>query len=526
MAFSSNYWGVNPTTRCINVISDEDTLQNILKLHFHFGSKLLRRQNPQQAEVLYDVPSLGENEIFTALKLEHELDHLQRHLSTSYGFLNHIIQSKAVGLFFDNAISGEEENTRIPFYPKDLSIKKKAVAQDSNLVSNKVQFYGAQFLREIIDCDSPSVHHPLAEFRCLAIDFFLSKLWKNNATQDLSALRQKFLTLPENENLGEILATDELAFPVVELLENKGIRKVKLGASALLECLAISRERTWRHYIYGRQSINDPYSGLTSYETAHQCWKLIMTSPFISECVNSVSWHEVGIKLFKGFPTEFYIAVDLALWPPVSPNYFQDSKDSLLEMRWADFHPGWRFLRILLWMKRNNISFTGVGPMDENQSEQMIYLQAQICADLKWRNPQDLASEWMGYFNECLSNKRYKNQMIEDDWERAMASIELLDSRLEFGARAIIQYPAIARRKSHYFQAIALGDSIYCNENTTILLDEMGYKLPVPFGVISGVELFGELIGRGYSAGYGRSIKNMIRTYAKRNFDVSIEFTS
>src|SRR5262249_52698580 len=83
-------WAVNPTTRCIVVPTLTADFQRVAELHGLHGDHLLRRRNPK-TERYANVPQLADTDLYHVAKLEHELDHLQKHLSTSYGSLIHLI---------------------------------------------------------------------------------------------------------------------------------------------------------------------------------------------------------------------------------------------------------------------------------------------------------------------------------------------------------------------------------------------------------------------------------------------------
>lgn len=160
--------------------------------------------------------------------------------------------------------------------------------------------------------------------------------------------------------------------------------------------------------------------------------------------------------------------------------------------------------------------------MTEEWSNDLINLQNNICDDFGWLNPVQLSEIWKTYFDMSILAKSYGNRMIEDDWGRAIASLELLDTRLKMGARAIIQYPSVAKRKNHYFHAISADEDIFCNPDLIKEYEEIDYQLPVVFSLLKGIEILGELgpniITAQISQNYGNKLLHTIQNYSNRNF--------
>lgn len=130
------------------------------------------------------------------------------------------------------------------------------------------------------------------------------------------------------------------------------------------------------------------------------------------------------------FPLELFVAVDLALWVPFLPSgRFRITPDTT----WADLHPGRRFARVL-----GVLNGMGVRPLvtaDPVTDERVRGVQREVCERLDWPTPEQLAGEWLTGLSDPTSPWRVLDGV--SDYRVANAR-RLLAARLDRPARAVL----------------------------------------------------------------------------------------
>jgi hypothetical protein len=98
---------------------------------------------------------------------------------------------------------------------------------------------------------------------------------------------------------------------------------------------------------------------------------------------------ELALSFYRTFPLELFVAADLALWPPFTPEGLASSHS---ELDWTDVSPAFRFARILLGYKKLGVT-PGEWP-DDDFNLVIPGLQQRVCELYGWPTPADLAAQW------------------------------------------------------------------------------------------------------------------------------------
>lgn len=296
-------WEVDPTTRCVTVPVAVPELVHIAELHALHGSNLLRRANPQAT---VNAPRLDSAALQLAAKLEHELDHLQRHLATGYGFIYHLIRSRLVDLFFERLDQTTDDETgRLPWYPLSESATRRISSEQRGLIGNLRLYQAYRSLLSILAADSsaPNVPSPRScrrAYAAFATDLFRRRLNVAPPTRSESHTRPRIGWYP--------------------VFHDRSGRPFKLGATGLLEALAISREMSLMRYAKLERLRDTSQFGASIYGQASYLWQAAYKLPMLSQTDLPPSWREVGYLEITTPPWEFQAAIDLALWTPLGPD--------------------------------------------------------------------------------------------------------------------------------------------------------------------------------------------------------------
>ena len=221
------WWGLHPATRCLMAGAEEGIVSRIASLHSKHGANLLKVRNPKFGEQLQNVPMLSPDELLVASKMEHEIDHLQRHLATSYGLVMHLIHSRRADLFFQ-AIAEHRpgENIAQPMFPDDSTAT--VVGSETRSKRHQLLHLGYRALEDLFTCDSTAPMRPDDEGRAAAWSALHLDLFDQSGCQSTERIRESFVR-------DTTQAASEMAPPMVPF-EIAGERKLgKFGAYALLE---------------------------------------------------------------------------------------------------------------------------------------------------------------------------------------------------------------------------------------------------------------------------------------------------
>lgn len=324
----------------------------------------------------------GEPESFEEMPVEsreflsrhaHELDHLNRFLGTSFGFLcdtvrnqwliraGHLIRDRAAKrcqTLFPDRLYRPPAGT--PFSDALRGVERYARSTSAA----EVAFVGvADLLTALVDDVAPAR--------------FASALWGlTDGRPDL---------VPDLAGGVDVTEPMCAAFPTTD---GTG-RYFGLTARHLLELFAV---REQGNSLLSMDAPLAAVNGLLAdtrdeYVPALLVWREVFppeSDPTTHGAVVEFDWAE-------SFPFELFAAADLALWPPFLP----DTGFPFGSVTWNDIHPGRRFAKALGSLHR--LSLPPVRFDAARQNEQFLGLQSRICADLGWPTPHEIASRWSAH---------------------------------------------------------------------------------------------------------------------------------
>jgi len=473
-------WEVNPTTRCVVAPTANRDVIEVSKLHASHGDRLFKRLNPEFGKKYTDVPELTNSQLKIAIKLEHELDHLQRHLATGYGYLFHAIKSRMVDLFFERLhLTCTDEAGVLPWYPESAVVDGLDLS-DSGIEGNKSRQLGYRWLAELLSGESLAPRRPSAAQCAVALAVFQDDLLRR-------------LGYKGNVNIQKDLAR-ELSFDAGSRFEFPTVagrdgRPEKIGGQALLEAFSICREMS--QMTFAGRAVDRDLTQFRApiYTSAMRVWQNIAGLPRVRIERPSGSWKAVGYKSLDVFPLDVYAAADLALWPPIEPN--PETTD--LTFNWHDIHPGWRYVRCLNYLKKNPRNWMPPRNLTADTDSWMVELQRELCLHFGWKSPVELSHSWFQFLSHGHSGG-FGKLFIADDRGRSAASLNLLNTRIAFPARFALGFPASHGHAVNWFACLLAADEsrVYSDEQQEQRLEQLGYKLPVAFAMMETLELYGE----------------------------------
>ncbi len=514
-------WVVRPETRCVESLLGDDVLPEIAELHAAHGAKLFRRRNMSYAKKLEMIPVLDDSQLMACAKLEHELDHIQRHCSSSYGFLIHRLHSHRIHLFFERVKQSQaRDELRFPIFGS----VDPGTGGDAWSATHR-EFIQAGFALKVLECMSGAPRVP-------------SIMQQSDAESVLQRIVGPFHSLATASNSPWLIQEAGTgAFPVIKAGSQK---PQKVGGQGLLEYLAVSREATVLRYAGLGHLLDHDLMRSHVHSQAGLMWKHWAGLPMPMRENLSPGWTSAGVSAGPSFPIECWLAVDLALWPPFVPEGWSPSERG---WTWFDIQPGWRFARILEYFKTLDLRFRLFLTEQDIASDWMLDLQSKVCEHFGWPTPHELAGVWRTYWEGVARGSEGRPLFIQDDQERAEATVELLATRLRDPFRFVLSYPGSEGRRSHWFQAVTTWIPRPSGQKELVMrsLDGQeerwgarGYRLPAAFAVTKGVELFGTVgwpadrgpVGpiREELKSIGRGLELDLRVYGHRHHGVLLEF--
>ena len=512
LAGPSTTWEMDPTTRCVTSPHPVPRLATIAPLHAEHGGNLFR---VFQRDDLVGVPRLPVDDLVLVAKLEHELDHMQRHLATSYGLVYHLIRSRMADLFFRRpSLSASDDAARLPWYPTQ---RRRIRSEEHAVDRNEKRYVSYRSLLNIWTCDgtspsSPNAGECRAAFAALACDLFPEGL----------AMRP-----PERAQHGR-----RAWFPVWN--DEQG-RPFKMGAAALLEMLALSRELSLMRYANLPEHRDEAQFGSSIYRQAAYVWKDVFKLPLILNTTPSQIWRRLGYRSISAPPWELQLAVDLALWMPLGPN---GAVPADARFGWEDIHPGWRFARILNLL-RQQTKWHVEPAITHGANDWVRSTQKEWCQQLGWPAPDELIDVWMAWLADGFRRQTLERRYIEDDRSRWAASLNLLAYRQSAPAAVLLGFPDAGGAAVNWFDAVFGPDEenvlhVYSDESRIAKVEALGYPFPVAYGLIQAIELFAEHLGNSTQETLdwrlarlkrlGLKLETCIKTYAKRHYGTEVAF--
>ena len=512
-------WGVNVSNRCLSVPRQAELTEELIQLHSQYGKLLLLSQNPSKVTKISPVvPPLSKQHLQIIAKLEHEIDHLRRHLGSSFGFLYHSIQSKRVDTFFHRFdLNRTDDDERLPWYPSTM---KNDCRYSESVAENVREYYLLKTASELLDCSSPSPRFPLPEDGIDAI----SAIYSLMGVKPLPKSRTSNCNIP-TEIEGSI-------FPIVQGVDG---RKFKFGAHAILESLAISREMGLLLFAGHGDVRQQELFNVGIYGDAIRIWRDVFQLPYLRfEATDG--FKSLGHQEIVAPPQEFVAALDLALWPPYFPPI--ESISGSFELQWSDIHPGWRFLKVLSILKDRK-EWTPSARIDPNSDQWLQATQKEWCDLLGWPTPENLSHEWVLWLKSCHANRSTDKVWFNDDGARVAGALNLLHLKEKSPAITALGYPESTGSKVNWFEAVLMYDQygdlhVWGDQARQDSLEKSGYPLPVAFGLLQGIEIFAEKLPaskRGFPRDVlsltqrtGEKLLKCVGTYGQRHYQLKIEF--
>jgi hypothetical protein len=351
----------------------------------------------RRAEIFH---RLDENAARFQILIQHELDHLRRHLSTSYGLVYHHVQSRQASLLRNlfQHTSLKRKNDLLPIFTR-FEIDELYRRFPANLSEFAAYFDGA---------DAPLKNTVLAlggNSFCRALDDDLALKHLQPCFASLLALNtqareRKWLS----DDAGTVLFDETL--PPDLLATGNACVAVKghfLSARALLEFMADFQQHNWLAALGGKgKSLLEDYFGLSSeYTLVPQLWSGLF-GEYRDSPLPIRDETELFIEAYTIYPLELYAAVDLALWIPLSPQGLHSPEDFLT---WPQLQPGLRFLHILDYFRKQAPPFTSILVADRN--DRFLAIQQEVCDALGWTSPREVLDAWLRFFEGRESQDDY-----------------------------------------------------------------------------------------------------------------------
>jgi len=190
-----------------------------------------------------------------------------------------------------------------------------------------------------------------------------------------------------------------LACPVL-LHNNRSLTRPLLNTRHILEMFAIlehgnglSRKACATEDV---QKLLDTMSG--EYRQLMGVWNFAIGNGNVGKITSQQrSAGDLVFDWYRTFPFEFFVAADLALWPP----YFPDQSVAIADPHsWQDISPASRFVRILERFEQTGLKPTPIP--HESRNERFLQLQEELCAHFQWPTPTSLANAWLTKLTTAL----------------------------------------------------------------------------------------------------------------------------
>lgn len=319
--------------------------------------------NPTSSQVFSDVPQWAKE--FAAVEA-HEREHVRRLISTSYGLLCHAYRAQQL-FAARELISQVSINHQKLVFPFKLAYDPEGIGTGIATPSHKALVTAR--LQQALE-----THIPTEELRTL--EFSLAG-WTVDGVEYQSVElpgAPRLSTLAIN-NAGSIIQSKWLTS--VHLLElfgvcEEGNRLLGTGSDVAQVSKRLMAREGWYNLLLN--------IWFTQFPTDREQKKEPPRSP---------QPKEISLSFYRLFPIELFVAADLALWPPFTPEGLTSCSGKL---DWTDINPPLRFARILWTIKQLGIV---PGPWPEHDLNGFVLsLQDRICEELGWPTPTKLATLW------------------------------------------------------------------------------------------------------------------------------------
>ena len=515
-------WQASPSSGTLWSAAALPELAEVFGLHQQLGYRLFF---PSGTEVHQDLTAKGvvlaESQLHVLAKLEHELDHVQRHLGTSFGWWHHLIMSRLVDLFFQRSLLEPTADPAVlPWYlPYESAIRP---GESLDIYDNRRQFLRFEHLLELLECNSISTAVPTHEQGQAAVDLLLSELCgAQGKSRQPSFLSEAGTPAADADGCGDGW------FPV---LPDRTGKPAKFGASALLELFAMTRENALLSLARCPHRVDYDRFRSPIYTLAHDAWFHWARLPKIDSQTNEL-WATAGIPRAATLPLELFMAADLALWPPIGPEGCIENATGVY--CWRDLHPGWRFVR-LLNLLRDNRHWHPCKDYDQRVDRILQERQAAWCRYFHWPTPSEIGTAWQRFFDESLRRGECQGRFVEDDSVRVQSMLALQEYRLQHPSQVALLFPRCSGALFNSFTGVVgrepdgqsqlLVRSVERNYH-----QPLGYPMPVALALHEGLEIFGRhdvsdsdqfrsYVDRSRYAGLLPPITAVIERYRERHY--------
>lgn len=330
--------------------------------------QLIRDSPPgtERSGILRHIPD--ETKYYNAV-VQHELDHLRRQLSTTYGFLQRWLVGELIALT-----------------PPILEVLKPAAPAIAFPVLPR-------FLRDRVTPAGRAAWR--SEFaRCAPHECAMWSAQSYLAT--LEALEHGHLRGARSRWTGTLelpcylRAGDSDCWPInVRSLDSPGVNRCPIGGRHLFEHMAVLETANWCSLLLGGfdQAIDcftsetvDDYSAIFGIGSR--------SHPVSSLGKDHVRDDDIISHCYAAFPVEHYALIDLALMVPFTSNGWHRKR----VWDWDDIAPGRRYMRLVEALHECN-RYTPFN--EENRNEAFQSIQAWMSNRFDWPSVTELIGDWV-----------------------------------------------------------------------------------------------------------------------------------
>ena len=315
------------------------------------------------------------NEYAQSAQIAHEQDHLLRILSTSYGYIRHVVDCCLTWFLLESASDGLKQGVKTIFpllnsfskdaqdipLPYKISQVELIKLRDNYHYRYLMHYIGFEEFVRSLDGFEPKVDSEMAVWGAQLLQGFLCE----NPSHRTRIYDQK----PGSEFISIFYNPLHSSCPYFE--------GKRLGAFHLLETLGFLME-----VLVGGVAKIDPES-----------WDEMVSDPLYGMTFKIFRDYLFQNKPYygRGLPIEWEAALELSLWIPISPFGFIGS----YQIEWRDIHPGWRYIKIIEYLAQCKEKWTEPSTLDfESFDKSITEIQNRMCQALGWPMVSEIIASW------------------------------------------------------------------------------------------------------------------------------------
>lgn len=467
----------DPASACLWIDTDRATLRAMLK-EVEQGTKvtgvdILTTYSSTWIPIVAAMPI---NHRHLICRMRHELDHLRRHLGTSFGLFYHFMNSSFPPIFFEVAsLLAAKGKLDFPLFNPSFEKICKAVgyaefAKQSDEAAAFAYWNSAKELLRVLDGDPALVD---SEIALLRLNNALSSM--ADRPQSVTSRWQEKLDKP----LRPYLNKSNPALPQWQ--------GVPFGGRHVLEALGYGVEAS-----FALLTGIDPVLIVEGMDEGHYGLITQIWSSLVDEAPSQPP--KPGATTAPMRSLAYMAAVDLALWIPIGPEGLVEGTS---ELSWSDVHPGWRFLKICNAVQQLDLSDLTIELEVEKTNEPFRVLQNRICNTLGWPPVDKIALAWLKLLGKQLDSETYSGFFWETGraHPRVMSSVALLSRRLIAPYQIAFNYFDFTSIKSMFFPILFVRDGhlIYAADQAIWAhFQSPEFRRAMPFFVHHGVRKLAE----------------------------------